>query len=921
MDCKAAKALVLLNGEPKTLRIETIHSIPSGGYRVQFKQRKKWYNYNRDSVVWLENPKQINPEECKIYQGRQRLNDAVEVLEFTYEHRKWWRIRYKGGYESEYSDQQISVNVNCLSHPSCKSIWDYLHSVATTNTLGQENGEHGILEHIYETIEFIDDHTAAACYLDPAHYKPQNLHHGRLIFPFGCNASQKQAVAEAFGRQISVIQGPPGTGKTQTILNIISNIVSQNKTVLVVSNNNSAIANIREKLSDYKVDFIVAPLGKKDNKDLFIANQPSLPADLPSWELSALEERMAKEELAKSLSKLDRLYHLQGLLAKCREERDTVELEWKHFCQTHGDDRKSTGRKKIQAKYIIRLWLHCQRISESPNASSTQFLSNWTLRLRLWVIKAVCRHGLRLRWGNDENNLSQLIKELQRLYYPTRLQELDAEIRQHREALEQEGIQQLSKVLTEQSLKLFRHSLYKKYKDGRPNLVNLMDKHFGEQYPVVLSTTFSACNCTLEPNGYDYLVMDEASQVSIETGALALTCARNAVIVGDTMQLPNVVTYADRARMETIQTQFGVSDAYDCGKTSFLQSLCNVVKDAPKTLLREHYRCHPRIINFCNQKFYGGNLQIMTEDRGEENVLCVIKTAQGNHAVNQYNQREIDVISQEVLPHLANFHSIGIITPYNHQVRKLTQQLPKLDAATVHKYQGRERDVIIMSVVDNQITDFADDANLLNVAVSRAKSKFCLVVTGNPQNSHRNITDLIEYADYNNCTVTDSKIVSIFDYLYEQYTDERLAFLGKHPKVSEFASENLTYMIIHEILSSDMCFSCYKVLCHFPLRQIICDTSLLDEEEATYASHENTHIDFLIVSRVSKKPVLAIETDGYSYHNENTEQYQRDQKKDHILKLYGLPLLRLSTKGSNEKERITTALRRTLTSCPPDFSA
>nr|WP_278511202.1 AAA domain-containing protein [Bacteroides nordii] len=44
---------------------------------------------------------------------------------------------------------------------------------------------------------------------------------------------------------------------------------------------------------------------------------------------------------------------------------------------------------------------------------------------------------------------------------------------------------------------------------------------------------------------YDYLIMDEASQVSVETGALALSCAKNAIIVGDIMQLPNVVTKED----------------------------------------------------------------------------------------------------------------------------------------------------------------------------------------------------------------------------------------------------------------------------------------------------------------------------------------------------------------------------------------
>lgn len=56
------------------------------------------------------------------------------------------------------------------------------------------------------------------------------------------------------------------------------------------------------------------------------------------------------------------------------------------------------------------------------------------------------------------------------------------------------------------------------------------------------------------------------------------------------------------------------------------------------------------------------------------------------------------------------------------------------------------------------------------------------------------------------------------------------------------------------------------------------------------------------------QPVLAIETDGYSYHNDETEQPQRDMMKDHILSNYGLPLLRLSTKGSGEREKIISSL-------------
>lgn len=472
----------------------------------------------------------------------------------------------------------------------------------------------------------------------------------------------------------------------------------------------------------------------------------------------------------------------------------------------------------------------------------------------------------------------------------------------------------LAEKMTEISMLLFKSSLYSRYHEhNRPIFADTRDmrRHgdeFSKQYPVVLSTTFSARSCMIADKPYDYVIMDEASQVSIDTGALALTCAYNAVIVGDTLQLPNVITDEDKAKLAAIMSQYRIAEGYDCGKNSFLQSVLEVVKDVPETLLREHYRCHPRIINFCNQKFYGGNLLIMTEDKGEDNVLCVVRTAKGNHAVNQYNQREIDVVREEVLPTLKEYGSIGIVTPYNNQVNAFNKQLDDVEAATIHKYQGREKDAIIMSVVDNQITPFADDANMLNVAVSRAKKRFCLVMTGNEQEHHGNITDLLDYIAYNNCLVTESKLASIFDYLYEQYTKQRMAFLQSHPQVSEYVSENLTYSLLQEVLASDGRFVSMKVLCHIPLRQVVKETTFMTVEERKYASNYSTHIDFLVINVVSKQPVLAIETDGYSFHNEETEQHQRDMLKDHILATYGLPLLRLSTKGSNEKEKVLDKL-------------
>lgn len=902
--------ILLLNGEAKTLQVDSIECEGANGYRVRFKNNSKSYYYGCDKVAWLYNPEWFDPTHCKVVVDGALQNSVKEIWKFVCGTKCYWRIVYGNGYMREGDDDKMIVSTSCLGEEKSRDTFAYLKNVAIINPLGKEKNGNGILADLYEQVEYVDSETVAACYLNPNKYNPRSMKHADLIYPFGCNASQKKAVTTAFEHQISVVQGPPGTGKTQTILNIIANIVCQGKTVMVVSNNNSAITNVQEKLDKYGLSFVVAPLGSKENKEVFIANQPLVPAECSLWGLSISESLKKKQKLHATLALLDKVFALQNERAELLQEQQAVALEWKHFCMDNGVDERLELTNRINSKRVISLWLEYQAQAYGEKPISANWFVKWLEKLKWWKMKWFSKHRLYLKSEFDRNNLTPLVKEFQTLYYLNRLEEIRQRINSINKDLAQHDAMGLTKTLTTLSLSLFKAFLYSYYsKHKRVDFAGLKDmrrrgNELIQQYPVVLSTTFSARSCVFIGKPYDYIIMDEASQVSIDTGALALTCARNAVIVGDTMQLPNVVTDEDRLKLDVIMRQYNITDGYDCAKNSFLQSVLGVIKNVPETLLREHYRCHPRIINFCNQKFYGGNLLIMTEDKGEKDVLTAMRTVKGNHAINHYNQREIDVVMEEVLPVLKDYDNVGIITPYNNQVDAFNNQLRKGIAGTIHKYQGRENDAIIMSVVDNQITPFADDANMLNVAVSRAKKKFCLVLTGNDQEKHGYIMDLLDYIAYNNCTVTDSKLASIFDYMYEQYSEQRMLFLKMQPQISEYASENLTYVMLKEILSSDIRFKSLKVLCHVPLRQVVRDTSLMSERELKYAANYSTHLDFLIINNVSKKPVLAIETDGYSYHKEATDQHQRDAMKNRILSSYGLPLLRFSTKGSREREKV-----------------
>ena len=899
--------VIIINGVDKTYQVESIR-LDGYKYAIKFQNTDKIYSYSRDNVIWLTNPTPIDFENCHIFVNAKKEKSIQEIRLFAQNAIKYYAITYSSGFVKHYSGNDVDIRRSCLTGRAT-NIFDYLRQCAGINTLGineDDESSEGILSSVYSRIDFVDESTAAGCYINPRQgIKRFNLE--TPLFPFGCNASQMRAVKAALTNQISVIQGPPGTGKTQTILNIIANLLKDKKSVLVVSNNNSATENVLEKLSKNGFGFLVATLGKKENKETFIANQPPLNPDLPSWKKNAMEVNSAYREVRDSLVKVERVFAMQERLAICRQELAEVEVEMAHYKQEQ-PDKFSNKEVKTSSSKILNTLGRIKNFSIKYRHDSKSILKRVKRLFDKFSLELRLRLSFEIKDELTAESIPRIVSLLDWLFYIRRVDELKSEIDDLEANLSQLNAEALMKSLTESSMAILKASLAKRYKEERPIIASVRDLfNNGESvladYPIVLSTTFSSKTCFNSDTLYDYVIMDEASQVSVETGLLALTCAKNAVIVGDTMQLPNVITEDDRLKLDEIRN---IPDSYDASNHSFLSSVLATIPNVPETLLREHYRCHPDIINFCNQKFYGGNLLIMTKRNDNEKHLLALTTAPGQHCRGHYNQREIDAVKIELMPLLDNFEETGIIAPYNNQVNQFSNQIPDIEVATVHKYQGREKDTIIMSVTDDSITEFTDNANLLNVAVSRAKNKFCLVVSGNPQELNGNIHDLINYIKYQQGIVIQSKLRSIFDYLFSQiHTYNR-----ENEPVSEYDSENLTFDLIESIRVNYPHLSHIKVLCHYPVRYLINDTQGLSERERQYALHPSTHIDFLIINRVTKEPLLAIETDGYSFHNEKTEQFQRDRIKDKILALYGLPLLRLSTVGHGEEQKIVDILNK-----------
>ena len=868
----------------------------SGLYYVKFKSghdeqgdEYNYVSYKPANVDIAEFVRQMDPP-LRVIRKRDGFvfSKTMGVRVFEGKEHRGYRVVFESGATKDYDANYLEIEEHIDDERSV-NVWEYLNEVAKYNQIPVDDDKTICLADKYARLEFVTKGSLLEAYLNVDSYRDKPGKSSTPIFPFGCNRSQYKAVRNALENKISVIQGPPGTGKTQTILNILANLLLEEMTMEIVSNNNSAVENVKEKLEASGLGFICAQLGRASNKEDFVNGQTGLIPDIGSWKVADTSQLKSQ---VKALSReLQELYECQEDLSLFTDELTELKLQSERF------PRKATAQRQYPAAKLQKYALRCNRDMERKHR-----LSWWT------------RLGLRFHHLPTTEDTPDL---LQHLYVGTKISELEKTCSELRARLK--GVDEKNNRLRDLSMLILKDYLARKYGRKKERTVfSSEDLYFNslaflKEYPVVLSTTFSATSNINPIRKFDYLIMDEASQVDIAAGALALSCAKNAVIVGDLKQLPNVVDSHTEEVVSAVFAKYGIDEAYRYSTNSFLSSLCRLYPKIPQTLLREHYRCDPLIIGFCSKQFYNGELIPMKKGETEFAPIRVVRTVKGNHARGTVNYRQVDTVTQEILPMLEErFSDIGIIAPYNNQVKAFRDALKstgrEYPAATVHKFQGREDDAIVLSTVDNQIREFTDDPHLLNVAVSRAKKQFTLVVSADEQ-PDSNIRDLIDYIEYYQGESVQSEISSIYDLLYRDYTQDLLNFYTTHRRVSEYDSENLTYWAIRDTIRENG-FAHLDILMHYPLRHLVTSASNLTPEQRSYAFRSWTHLDFLIYDTVSHRAKLAIEVDGTQFHRRGSNQDQRDQLKDSILEAIGLPFLRLSTNGSQEKEKIAQALSR-----------
>ena len=829
--------VILINGEVQTEDIS--FAKPDGDKflvyynRNQEQAKRRLYEYALDAVTMLDNPEVIDPLKYDVYHKGELLEKVYVICHFNRQQLKYYTIGFANSRRDIVCPEKdiITVPKNPIERysrdiPQYLTQMAYLHSYylrakKDQNDQNDQNDKVVILGEQYDHLRRGDIAPLLEAYLDPAGFQFATSPVCKTpLYPYHTNASQMEAVSKALSNRISVIQGPPGTGKTETILNILLNLVLKKKSVLVVAGSNSATENVVEKLKEDHLDFLVAKLGNTANKDFFVGHQKVDNLCEAEWDDMTLD-------IPAALSQIDtQTSELVGLFMKDRELHEAIE-------------------RSDQSKVLL-LRDQLKSSSYSEKREQLKMLS-----------MAVVKKELFERFGHRYRRQTYTFVDL-------------GEDSKHYES-------------------------------------------FMKDYPIVLSTAFSATKCIAKDSLFDYVIMDEASQIDVATGALALSVAQNAVIVGDVKQLSNVIKEEMKVVSQAIFDFFPIPEEYNYAKQSFLESVCKVFTDAPKTLLREHYRCHPKIVRYFNNEFYDGQLVAMTEDHGEENVLVLRTTVPGYHEADFTNHREEEEIEdlKIVFKIDGKDKEVGIISPYNNQVKRIDDDDDIEDdilVSNIHKFQGRQKDIIIISTVDNNYSKFVNNPNLINVAVSRAKKQLIIVTNGNGNNTGT-VQHLVDYIN-NKGKVEKGQIKSLFDLLYDDfYKDKYDAYVNSHPKINEdeykgqeepSRAEIIAYGFITDVLKD---FPNLTVKFRYPLHKLITDKSRLkDNEEINFVNNKDAHIDFMIFEKNTMKPFYALEIDGASYHIEGSIQDQRDNLKNGILDKFGIHLHRFNTKKSKDEK-------------------
>lgn len=631
------------------------------------------------------------------------------------------------------------------------------------------------------------------------------------------NAYQEAAVERALANRLSVITGPPGTGKSEVVVAIIANAILAGKTVLFASRNNGAITVVQERVgsvlgegrgllrlgADYDSETkkqVQRLLNQPTRHELTDKKQKADFYDEARLELDRVLGTIGKYE---ALSELARSSELRFNTALGKFGADDVRAMPVKFTLASREDLECIIGEIQNAEWWKKVPLIGQKLFRGKvgKVDQAHAISARSIETQLQIAeKALTEFAT-----DNSRGWSQLALNALEVFDSAKAAVATAEELESLGSLESlfESLMAPKDVLCECSADKFAYFLNELLSEvsreqgfqhgaqqfgdtiGRKQPPTIHAAHPMQGVLKALScwtvSNLSACGrLPLTPGLFDLVIIDEASQCDIPSCIPLMFRAKQAVIIGDPMQLGAISNLGQQSE-QSLLTRHGISSpgVFRYSGNSIYDLAAASAPSTAQTFLAQHYRCHPDIIEFANSShWYDSSLEAVTDARSlltpsniKMGVSWLEVSGEPSHETTGFwIPAEADRIIEAVVKLLMEERfegTVGVVTPFRRMANALQERIEAspihqsiLDACnfradTAHKFQGDERDIIFYapcfhpSMPNKHKWFLSSQKNVFNVGLSRARSAF--VVAGDKEALRTSgidyLEDFVSYSD------------------------------------------------------------------------------------------------------------------------------------------------------------------------------
>lgn len=487
------------------------------------------------------------------------------------------------------------------------------------------------------------------------------------------NASQRAAVQLCSDSDVAFVWGPPGTGKTTTLAHIVTELLAQGLRVLVLSTTNAALD-------------------------------------------QALEQIAAQPEMREAIhaGTVVRIGHSDGRTFGAALRDVVIRLNAAH--------QKALDRMSRRRPTVALAVRRCEEVLSALSDAAVPYQDD-------------------LFGAARPRRPPAPLEDIFSVGRAAELQERSAAA--------------LAELIQRRAARLVRAlALYDRaIAESKKALLN-KEHEVVDGASLVLSTlTNGYFSPLMTKQRFDVLIVEEASMAVLPALFYAACLGRRkTVMVGDPCQLPSIV----QSNEEYVRKVMG--------RNIFEVAVAEPLSSPLVAMLDVQYRMHAVIGELVSNLFYAGRLKHGGDPETSERIAArepyggsplVVLDTDGRTVClpGSAGQSRMNGITADLCVDLAGravragAESVAIITPYVDQARAIRSRLKerardheergRIECSTVHRFQGQERDVIILDTVDaepmkpgvllSERGAHSAAQHLINVAISRARGKLIVV--------------------------------------------------------------------------------------------------------------------------------------------------------------------------------------------------